>query len=235
MSPELYTFVITKNGITGTAFLINEKGLLATCFHTIENAFRTTGMPFGNDMEWRTLTGETGEAVIINNHDRRQDVALLKITSEFPAHLRPVKLIRSTAAIPNTKFSMRGYGLIRDKHISYDDVSAIGHIVGESTRNQVSVLQLQSAQLLEGLSGAPVYCEKLEGVVGLLSARFSIDPKSNTWLEHTGWAAKSEAIADLLPGQIELLEPPASSESSLFNLGRPASSRSVVLNIGNEN
>ena len=217
MKPEHYTFVISHGNVRGTAFLVHEDGILATCFHTIQHAFGKLTVPQGQMVQWRTLDGEEGMAVVLSFYDKAKDVALLQVVGALPAGLKPVPLIRSDAVEGGIKFSTRGFGRMIDRAHSYESTSAIGEIVGVSERDGIQVIQLKSSNLLEGMSGAPIYCKSVGGVIGLLSARYSVDPNKHLWMRDTGWAAQSEAIVSLDPNRLVLQDPAFVDERSAFS------------------
>ena len=217
MKPEQYTFTIYHGNVRGTAFLVHEDGILATCFHTIQHAFGKLAVPQGQMLKWRTLDGSEGMAVVLSLYDKSKDVALLQVAGTLPSGLEPVPLVRSDAVEGAMKFSTQGYGRMIDRGHTYQRTSAIGEIVGTSERDGIQVIQLKSSDLLEGMSGAPIYCKSVGGVVGLLSARYSVDPNKHYWMRDTGWAAQSEAIVSLDPDRLVLHDPLFIDERSAFS------------------
>jgi hypothetical protein len=105
--------------------------------------------------------------------------------------------VPSSDAKANMQFHTTGYGVLKDSGHDYQFVAAIGNVVGLAQRDRVELVQVQSQQILKGMSGAPVIVDEVGGVVGILSGRYSIDPRTETWLRDTGWVTGIENLANL--------------------------------------
>jgi hypothetical protein len=204
-----------QNEPIGTAFLVHESGLLATCRHVLyartehPDDVMFTFAPFGSMDSLRTF---------VYGVNMEHDVALLKLTDLPPAHMVPARLIRSQHVRPGTTFALVGYGELTDNMHRYDYISATGEITGTTRRNDVDVFRLESQGLLPGMSGSAVWVEQLAGVVGIQFGRFTVRPGGPSWMEGTGWAAKIDILAEL-DSRIQLCDPPeTAAEASVTNI-----------------
>jgi tetratricopeptide (TPR) repeat protein len=195
-----YTCIILLNDQSaGSGFLVHEDGLVATCRHVLAAG--------GEDMDnkrfaVRLLNG--GEAVPASIHamppkENPEDVALLKIDGPVPEELKKATLVQSDGVRPGHAFELTGHGKLADAGHQYDFLPAHGDVAGIVRRDRIEMLQLSSNEILQGMSGAPITVPELGGVVGLLSARYSADPKSGAWMQGKAWAARIEALAALDP------------------------------------
>lgn len=197
-----------KDSFVGTGFLVHQSGLIATCYHVVEDACGSKNEPIsaGNSLEFVTLDNRPGWAIITEALDERCDIALLQVKGDIPLGLQSVPLLDSKAIEPQQQFTLTGYGEVPEEQQHqhrYDYVSAKGSIVGPAKRDDVDLLQIESSQLLNGMSGGAIYCQSLGGVVGLLSERFN----SPDWFRYTGWVIPAEALVQLAPDKLKVVEP----------------------------
>lgn len=183
----------------GSAFVVRADGLLVTCYHVLREAAKPDA-PAGKRFLFRPLGGDTAiEAVVIDRLlDEAHDLACLQLLggSELPA----ATLVRSMGLASGAQFHIAGYGDVSREAQRYEYTSAFGEVVGVLKRDGIELLQLRSPDILRGMSGAPVIVDAAGGVVGVLSWRYSIDPRTETWLRDTAGAACSEDLARLEPG-----------------------------------
>jgi len=196
--------MIWNNKPVGTGFLVHESGLIATCYHVVRVAGDS---PEGQRFIFEFLTdGQTRRAIVTDKLDPQHDIALLQLTGPLPKEVEPVTLINSEATRSGMNFQVIGFGEVNDPTHQYRYSSATGVIVGPTDRDGVDLLQLESKQVLRGMSGGPVIAGAVKGVVGLISARYNIDPSTGLWMRDTVWAARSEQIAALHP-KLEVVTP----------------------------
>jgi tetratricopeptide (TPR) repeat protein len=218
------TVILSLNGKRlGTGFLIDDSGLLATCFHLVQNQPNSAEAAVGQILDFVTLGADgpeaTGQAVVTQHFDFACDAALLQIQGELPAGLRPVRLIRGDHhLVAGAKFHLVGHAEIPDPKVQYGYYLAEGLIENMLPRNQVKVLKLNSKDLHKGMSGGAIYAPDLGGVVGMQSVRLTIDPKAGLWGKETGFACLSEAIAALSPVPLPLQEPTVVSSTALTRI-----------------
>jgi hypothetical protein len=195
--PEVPPYIgklLWNDKVIGTGFFVSNDGLIATCYHVL----KVVGdPPIGKTVMFQLLTQDRiVKAAVTNKLDPKHDVALLQAIEPFPSEIEVARLVDSNAVKPGAQFSVIGYGEIDDPGHTYKYVSARGEIIGPVSRDGVDLLQLESKQILRGMSGAPVVVEELGEVVGVISGRYSVHP-DQTWMRDTGWAAKSEALVAL--------------------------------------
>ena len=197
--------------IYGSGFVVHPSGLVVTCNHVL-HALDT--QPIGERVTFHLLVQNLQLDAIVTKHiDPIHDVGLLQLVGSIPKNFEVATLLSSSDISVGHHFSLTGFGLLADPSgRRYDYMSAEGQIVGAMRVDDANLMQLRSENLLEGMSGAPVIPSGLNGVCGVLSGRFSIDPRTGTWMEHMGYATRSEAIVDLSP--LLTLQFPTTAENS---------------------
>ncbi|NJO82664.1 MAG: trypsin-like peptidase domain-containing protein, partial [Blastochloris sp.] len=179
----------------GTAFLIHDSGLLASCFHVVA---ALGPQPQGQRLEFQPLgTATPITAIVTNMLDPQHDLALLQLT--MPIKAAPLRLIRSTAIVPGTPFQLSGYGETPAEPERFGFLSAHGSIVGRLELDGVVMLQLSSKEILPGMSGGPVFVPGCNGVAGVLSGRYTIDPRRETRMGELAWAGFVDHLLPLEP------------------------------------
>ena len=206
----------------GTGFLVHGSGLLATCYHILNDCFKTKAdNAIGQTLDFVTLSEREspnptiGHAQVTSYHDEKNDVALLQIQGELPLGLQAVKLIHGEhLLVSGADFLLEGYAEVPDPKVRYGYFSARGQVVNTILREQVKVLQLTSQNLHRGMSGGAIYATYLGGVVGMQSRRLILNPDQGNWGRDTGFACVSEAIAALAPDVLKLHDPTLSTDAS---------------------
>lgn len=195
--PPFIGRLIWNNEPVGTGFLIHQNGLIATCAHVVED--RETGeIPVGEVLIFEFLSsGQRRRVKVTNKFNQKYDVVLLQLSGSIPEEVKSAVLIQSSAAKSGMGFQVTGYGQINDPNHQFDFSSATGVVVGPTLRDGVHLLQLDSKQIVPGMSGGPVMVEELNGVVGVISGRYNQDPRTGFFMRDTVWAAKSEDLAVL--------------------------------------
>ncbi|MBI9045656.1 MAG: trypsin-like peptidase domain-containing protein [Anaerolineaceae bacterium] len=151
-----------QNKIIGSAFLITSD-LLITCAHVMQMADVSPGEKI------QVCFMGISEPVLTIVEEKSwmqggEDIAFLKIIDSLPENINPFVLDHSNIK-PGTIFRVFGYAFIGD----YQGIWAAGSVIGR-VRNQAGKmrLQLSSADLNVGHSGAPVMAEESQKVIGML-------------------------------------------------------------------
>jgi tetratricopeptide (TPR) repeat protein len=189
-----YTCIILINDQpAGTGFLVHEDGLVATCAHVLAAGGGNSAKRFAI----RLLQG--GDAAPATEYKRSatEDVALLKIDGDVPEGLKQATLVQSDAVRAGHTFELTGHGKLEDDQHRYEFLPAHGELSGLLRRDGIDMLKIESSEILLGMSGAPITVPELGGVVGLLSARYNINPSTGEWMKGAAWAARIEALAAL--------------------------------------
>jgi len=195
----------------GTGFLVHSDGLVLTCYHVVRDALKRQTSFAGSKIHFTLVPDESssdvaednaktvrGHLIVTENCVQEDDMALLQIEGDIPAGMIPVPLVSSDKLrMMNLPFHITGFSKIDDPGHHYEYMTVFGVLGGRSGRNDQTVLVLDCKRLQRGMSGGAVYVPDLGGVVGMLSARYTPDREKGTWLEHTGWAIRSEHLASL--------------------------------------
>jgi formylglycine-generating enzyme required for sulfatase activity len=153
--------VLNGKIVVGAAFLVSER-LAVTCAHVVETA---GGKP-GGRVTLRLPDGTSMQATIVPDYWRgpkEEDVAVLQLDAPPPPVLKAADLGTSEGTQGHKFFT---YGFPRPGQ----ELSGGGEIVGRAVANGISYLQLSSPQVTPGFSGAPVFDESTQRVVGMVAA-----------------------------------------------------------------
>jgi uncharacterized protein YjbI with pentapeptide repeats len=150
--------------ISGTGFIVSSH-LIATCAHVIKFAGAKPGsivtcLRLGDHCKFEALVEEQYW------RDTEVDVAFLKAIDPFPENT-PLKL-GSSANISNHSFVSYGFPANIPR-----ELQVRGSILGET--NDCSRLELRSREIVEGVSGAPVFDQQTQRVVGMIVERTKPD------------------------------------------------------------
>jgi tetratricopeptide (TPR) repeat protein len=215
---EDYTLIFLQDGKNpiGSGFIVHEEGLVATCHHVLIDMLEEgENSPIGKHFVIANLERTVQMKALCIASDEPCDVALLQIDGSVPPGMEPARLINSEAiSQKGYRFIIRAYGDLRERDIQHFDLSAGGIILGNSTQSvkdgiPVKMIQLHGKGILPGMSGAPVTVPQLNGVVGLVSARFNT---KDEWMKGMVWVARIEDLVKLdKEERLQLLEPEVDS------------------------
>jgi len=193
--------------IIGTGFVVHASGLIATCYHVLRAAVKEpiAGKTFA--FEPLINLKVNVPVVALDRYDEQHDVALLQVEGPLPDGIEVASLVSSDVAISGMRFQVQGYGKMKENAETHDYSSAGGIIIGPDQERATKLLLLESKQVRRGMSGGPVIVEAAGGVVGVVSKRYSIDPKTETWMRDAVWATPIENVVALDPQHLRLHAP----------------------------
>jgi V8-like Glu-specific endopeptidase len=146
--------------ILGTGFFVT-KGVILTCAHVIEEYYDPDMTAY---FQLEGSADIVGAEVVFYSPKEEFDVAILKPKREV--EFSPLRITTSKNSKLN-EFSIYGYPLLGE----ISGLNGAGKILGwvKNPSGHTS-LQLDSRQVTHGFSGAPVWDEKLQAVVGMLQS-----------------------------------------------------------------
>ncbi len=206
----------TSSGmVVGAGFLISDSHLL-TCAHVVTEALNmaqnTPEIPAGNlDLDFPLIApGQKFQAKVVfwrpvqleplTSPEQGEDIAGLKLDGNSPAGSHPVRLVSAT---DTWKHPFRIFGFSKQREMG---VWASG-VLRDKLANgwvQMEDIKVPGYSVEQGFSGAPVWDEQLEGVVGISVAAerkrdeaktsFLIPTSilSSSWLELGQWIAEHQ-------------------------------------------
>ena len=181
----------SKSTILGTGFVISQQ-YIVTCSHVIEDA----GKKYGECVDFLLPKYKKifqGLVTKFWSSSNEYDCCLLKIADDISKELSVLPLAYAQGSIGNS-FVCLGYPDFSD----YLGILANGIIEGNVLKeNGQSMLQLSSAQLTRGHSGAPILDKTLRAVVGMVVEVYV--PGRDTKNRDTCFALPTETIIDLCP------------------------------------
>lgn len=179
--------VLNGNLVVGSSFLVSEY-LIATCSHVVE----TAGAVVGGEVALRLADGRQIWALVDPEFWRdpeAEDICMLRLKEPLD-NVQPV-ILGSTSGTKGHKFSTFGFPS-QDQELAGDGV-----IIETATVSGVKVLQLRSDQVTTGFSGAPIFDEVKERVVGMVASLSQVDLHQR--LGTTAFAILAETIREVCP------------------------------------
>ncbi|MCK5616470.1 trypsin-like peptidase domain-containing protein [Candidatus Pacearchaeota archaeon] len=178
--------------IAGTGFVVSEKGHISTCAHVIESA----QAGHGDEVMVRFQdVGYECRARAIKKWWRdssREDVAILQLKSELPDRVSPLKL-GSSAGTADHKVRIFGYPEVG----TVEGVWAKGEVLGRVTENGRAWIQLRTGEITTGFSGAPVFDESRQRVIGMVVTITESDEYDR--LKETAFIIPVETLQSICP------------------------------------
>jgi hypothetical protein len=180
----------------GTAFFLEPRGLLITCFHVVEPAIKYKGRVaidvFRPESTGRAPAPErlwakwlTSESSPIDNHD----VALLELT-EVPEWITTLKV--SFEALPMDGRQIASYGFPGNRP-DYGG-PASGRVTGQAwdASSRLPMIEIRSDELTGGFSGAPIIDSQTGLVVGMMTATLETDERGR--FQKHSWALPASSL-----------------------------------------
>jgi hypothetical protein len=198
-----------QDNIHGTGFIIDHN-IAITCTHVIAAAGAKPGESLTVTF---SLTGESSLADVLNDSwlpSDEEDIAILRIHKDLPQGVQPAFLGPSSATAGHTFLSF-GFPQIGN----FQGLWAEGKILGPITDdNNISMLQLRSQEIKEGMSGGPVLDTDENRIVGIVNATYYPQDETSKFHE-AAFSTPIEVITKVLPSfKIPLL-------SSFVGLHKP--------------
>src|SRR2546427_4255697 len=152
-----------QKGTAGTGFVVNNEGLVATCAHVVEDAHAGPGDPASLIFYAAKEKGEQ-KATVLKDYwkaSNAEDVALLRLENELPEKVKPLPLGRF---LDKRHFSTFGFPNVAPTDGRWGE----GRVLGPLEMKGFQRLQLRSEEITKGVSGAPVWDDDLEAVIGMV-------------------------------------------------------------------
>ncbi|NWJ98890.1 MAG: trypsin-like peptidase domain-containing protein [Chloroflexi bacterium] len=199
--------ILWEDKVLGMGFVVHSSGLIATCYHVLQDAVGASSFA-GQEFTFELLSGKASfTAIASNKFNDKFDLALLRLSGNFPTDLPVARLVASHFATAGAEFQVQGFGTVRDDPSNYRYLSALGKVIGVAEREGLPLLQLKSEQILQGMSGSPICIPSLNNaVVGVLFERYKVRP-NETFMRDTAWATPIEQLVQLDSKNLALTEP----------------------------
>ena len=167
---------------SGSGFALKENGIIATCYHVIENARRIRIRGINGDFN----TPLYAEVIAI---DRANDLAILKVSDINFSHINsiPYNILSETSDVGESVLVL-GYPL---RAVMGDEIKLTNGIISAHSGFQGDTTEYQiSAIVQSGNSGCPVFNQKGDAI-GVVNARLQL-------IEGASYAIKGKYLNNLL-------------------------------------
>lgn len=179
--------VLKNNSVVGAAFLVS-KGIAVTCAHVVKAA----GITKGDSITLRLANGETKDAIVdpdLWSDVDAEDIAILRLEGSISGI--SLFMLGSSEGTKGHTFSTYGFPQ------TSQELSGRGEIIGYASLNGIKLIQLGSEQVTPGFSGAPVFDENAQRVIGIVVAITPPDEYKRQGT--TAFAVPSESILEICP------------------------------------
>ncbi|MCA9500657.1 MAG: trypsin-like peptidase domain-containing protein [Nitrospira sp.] len=183
----VFCIVGSDGAILGTGFLVS-KDLGVTCSHVLPPKTESIQIQFAG------MKGTFAGKVLPDFYrdTNSGDIAFVRL-KKTPQGVSPFSLGISTNSPSGNPFQTYGFPRLGD----IDGVRARGEILGTVTENGQQLIQLRSSEVTQGHSGAPVWDEKRNVVVGMVVSVYKTGAGSK--LRDTAFAIPAEVLWQICP------------------------------------
>lgn len=183
--------ILQQDGTTaGTGFFVSKNGLIATCAHVIAS------YKLGDIISVVLFSSkEKHQAIIEKKWWRKpsdEDVAILRLLN-LPS--RDISVIPLSYPWRIENISLITFGFPESK--SVEGLNGKCEVVGRTTENSHTVLQLRSSEVTRGFSGAPVLNPVTNRIVGMITAIYIPDEYGRQ--AETTFITPSDVLANVCP------------------------------------
>jgi tetratricopeptide (TPR) repeat protein len=177
----------------GTCFQARE-GLLVTAWHVLEN------VGVGSTVRVDPLAGGPAFEATVLRTNELHDLAVLATSGYLEGSSGP--LVATDHVPVGEEVVVTGVAKVEDPGHQYRYLDAPGLWAGGTTRDEeVPLGRLRSADVVPGMSGAPVVRRSDGAVAGVVSGRYN---STDGWLATSVWVARTEDLLPLLPGELSV-------------------------------
>lgn len=178
--------------VAGTGFIVS-KNLIATCAHVVLEARAGPS----DKVKVRFNNPDTTEcnAFVIPERWRspdKGDISILTFEEELPSEVE-VLLIGSSAGVTGHKVCTFGFPVVGD----IKGIWGHGEVIGKVTERGNSLLQIDSNEITKGFSGAPLWDESRQRVIGIVVGTVKKDLFDK--LQNVAFVIPSEILHSICP------------------------------------
>jgi len=157
-----------SNRVIGTAFLVDDTRIL-TCAHMIQESlgasekFDLTSQQPTVKIDFPLLPQQKTCFARVTFIDHEKNLAGLELTSDPPPGTQPAHLVIPEGELWGHKFQTFGFSMP-------EGVWASGKLIGKNTEGWIQIKETNNIEysIRSGFSGAPVWDEELQAVVGMM-------------------------------------------------------------------
>lgn len=190
--------ILNQNGRTaGAGFVASADGFIATCAHVVEACRPSTRQELPETVRVVFLaTGDEREVRVLQEYwlpQEEGDVAILQLEGQLPEGVQHLPLGPSAGT---QGYSFRAYGFpgAKTQGLRAGGGTVVDVLGGGEER---AVVQLRSTEVTQGFSGAPVWNDQIQRVIGLISDIAPPDRYDRG--TQTAFATPTETLHNLCP------------------------------------
>ena len=184
--------IIRHDGIVAGTGVIISNNLIATCAHVIKNM----GSGPGNKVRvCFCLNGKECNAVVMPERWHgldKEDLSILQLEDELTSDVKALSL-GSSAGVNGHKVCTFGFPAVGE----IKGIWGHGEILGKVTERGNSLLQIDSNEITAGFSGAPLWDNSKNRVIGIIVGAIRNDSLGK--LKNVAFAIPSEILQSICP------------------------------------
>ena len=189
----------------GTCFQV-APGVLVTAWHVLNVIGAAAD---GARVRIDPLAGGEAFDAAVKRLDQAHDLGVLVAERHLSAMAG--ELTATDQMAPRTAVTVMGYSVITDSGRIARSLTTIGRWTGPATWEDAPPAGRMTAEaLMPGMSGAPVIRDSDGAVAGVVSGRYN---SADGWLAGTVWVVRTEDLAALLNGIVEVTMRPTAAQA----------------------
>lgn len=206
--------ICNSNDVTLASCFPVSREVIVTCYHAFQDINDSGNVEYR--IYWPRLSLVRTAKFILNEINLKDDIAFLMLNEPLPDKIEfvPIGLHHSNEG------NFISFGYRKVKH--YDGLFASGKLLGEiCATDGRQLIQLQTNEIEEGMSGAPILDQAYGTIIGMVSEYWATETSTDTSLAFATPVSRLIAVKPSIAATIpELIAAPKNIDSGLFQKER---------------